>query len=65
MEVTLETTLAEILKQKGAEEILAKYNLPCLTCPSAASEIKMLKIGEVCVAYNIDCEKLLKELNKN
>jgi len=63
MQIIKDTTLAEILKTEGAEKILAKYNVPCLSCPSAASEIKMLKIGEVCEAYNINCEKLIKELN--
>lgn len=55
--------MAKILKIKGAEGVLAKYNLPCLTCPGMAFELETLKIGPVCQAYGIDCEKLLKELN--
>lgn len=59
-----DTTLAEILKYPGIEEILVKYNLPCLSCPLASFEIKMLKIGDVCKMYGIDLENLLKELNE-
>jgi len=62
--VTKETTLKEVLESKGAEKILAKYNLPCLTCPIARFEIENLKLGEVCKMYGINLEKLLRELNK-
>ena len=62
--ITKNTTLAEILKLPGAEEILAKYNLPCLSCPLAKFEIGDLKIGQVCETYGIDIENLLKELNE-
>ncbi len=64
MEITTDTTLAKILKIKGAEKILSKYSLPCLGCPMAKFEIENLKLGEVCRAYGIDINKLLKELNK-
>jgi len=62
--ITKDTSLAEILKLPGAEEILAKYNLPCLSCPLAKFEIGDLKIGQVCKTYGIDIESLLKELNE-
>lgn len=62
--ITQDTTVAEILKVPGAEETLAKYKLPCLWCPMAKLEIENLKIGRVCRVYNIDVEKLLKELNE-
>lgn len=62
-EITENTTLAEILKIPGVEKILAKYNLPCLTCPFAQMEMDVLKIGQVCKNYNIDAEKLIAELN--
>jgi hypothetical protein len=62
---TKDTILAEVLEKKGAEEILAKYNLPCLTCPMARFEIENLKLGEVCKMYKINFKKLLEELNKN
>jgi hybrid cluster-associated redox disulfide protein len=63
MKITKDTTLVEILKNTEAEKILAKYNLPCLSCPYAQYEVEKLKIGQVCKMYNIDIEKLLKELN--
>ena len=63
--ITKNTTLSEILEKKGMEEILAKYNLPCLTCPLAKFEIESLKLGEVCKMYKIDVKNLIEELNKN
>ncbi len=63
--VTEDTTLAEILKYPENEKILAKYNLPCLTCPFAKTEMEDLKLGQICQTYNIDLEKLLEELNGN
>jgi len=62
--ITEDTNLAEIMKLPGAEEILAKYKLPCLTCPMAKFEIGFLKIGQVCKTYGIEVGDLLKELNK-
>ena len=64
MKVTKNTTLAEILKLERAEKILAKYNLPCLSCPFAKLEMENLKIGQICALYKINLEKLLKDLNK-
>lgn len=62
---TKETILSEIIKEAGKEEILRKYNVPCLSCPMASLELSSLKIGDVCQTYSIDCDKLLTELNKN
>jgi len=56
--------LAEIIKDPKKEEMLRKFNLPCLTCPMASVEVGTLKLGEVCQLYGINLEKLLKELNK-
>ncbi len=64
MKITKHTALAEILELPGAEKILTKYNLPCLSCPFAKIEMESLKIGAVCEMYGIDIEKVLKELNK-
>jgi len=64
IKITARTTLAGLLKNPKSREILAKHNLPCLTCPLARSEIENLKLGQVCKMYNIDIEKLLKELNR-
>ncbi len=57
------STLKEILKIKGAEEILLKHGVPCLSCPMAAFEIENLKLEEVCKIYGLDAEKIVKEIN--
>ena len=57
------TTLEEILKIDGAEEILMKHNLPCLSCPFAALEIRNLKLGQVCKFYGLDEKKIIEEIN--
>ncbi len=62
--ITKDTTIKEILEINNAEEILAKFNVPCLSCPMAAMEISELKIGQVAESYGLDLEGLLKELNK-
>ncbi len=62
--VSEDTSLAEILKIPQADKILAKYNLPCLTCPFAKLEMEKLKIGDICKMYKINLKNLLKELNK-
>ena len=62
--VNLKTTLAEILEIPRAEEILAKYKVPCLTCPMAQYEVKLLTIGDICQMYGIDEKALLTDLNK-
>jgi hybrid cluster-associated redox disulfide protein len=64
MRFTKDTILADVLELPETEEILAKYNVPCLSCPMAQFEIGNLKIGEVCKMYGINLEKLLSELNK-
>jgi hypothetical protein len=53
MKITKDSNLAEILELKRAEKILAKYNLPCLTCPFASMEMERLKIGQICKMYGI------------
>lgn len=64
MEIKEDTALAEILKYPELVKILEKYNLPCLSCPFAKIEFKDLTIGRVCELYDIDLEKILKELNE-
>ena len=63
MKITKNTSLAKILEIKGAEKVLAKYKVPCITCPMAKFEIEHLKIGNVCKIYGLNQEKLLKDLN--
>ena len=62
--ITSNTSLSDILESEGAEKILVKYNLPCLTCPFAKMEMDKLKIGQICKMYGIDLKALLKELNE-
>jgi hybrid cluster-associated redox disulfide protein len=62
--ITKDKTLAEILEKPALVKILAKYNLPCLSCPFAKMEMENLKIGEICKMYSIKINELLKELNK-
>ncbi|MDD4989865.1 MAG: DUF1858 domain-containing protein [Candidatus Pacebacteria bacterium] len=62
--ITKDTNVLYILEMPGAKEILAKYKVPCLTCPMAQFEVQDLKIGDVCKMYGIDLKKLLADLNK-
>lgn len=59
-----QTKLAKLLASSKAVKILAKYNVPCLTCPFAKLEMENLEIGEICKMYKIKLNPLLKELNK-
>jgi hypothetical protein len=61
--ITKDIVLAEIIKKKGAEDILAKNNLPCITCPFAKYEMEKLRLGEICKTYGLNLEKILSELN--
>jgi len=58
------STVAEVLDIKGAEEVLTKHNFPCLGCPMAKMEIDSLKLGQVCNMYGIDCKKILEDIGK-
>ena len=58
------TTLSEVLKISGAEKVLAKYDVPCLTCPFAKMEMERLRMGDICKMYGIDSDKLFEDLNK-
>ncbi len=63
MKITAKTKLGQIIKIKSGSEILAKNNVPCLSCPMASFEIDKLEIGKVCKMYGLNLEKILKELN--
>jgi hypothetical protein len=63
MKITSKTTLKNILSKKGANEVLMENGVPCLSCPMASFEIDKLKIGDVCKMYELNLEKILKELN--
>ena len=62
--ITKNTTLAKIIEKKGGAKVLEKNGVPCLGCPMAQFEIDKLKIGEVCKMYELNLEKILKELNQ-
>lgn len=51
------------MKIEGGEKVLAKHNVPCLGCAMASMEMGELKLGDICRAYGIKLEKLLKDLN--
>lgn len=61
--ITSKTTLEKILEKKGADKILAKHGVPCVSCPMAKFELDSLKIGQVCKMYGLNLEKILKDLN--
>ena len=63
MKITQKTFLSKILEQKGAEEILAKYGVPCVSCPFAKFEMDKLEIGQICKMYGLNSQKLLEDLN--
>ncbi len=63
--ITENTFLSEIINNKKFQKILAKYQVPCLTCPFAIFEIQNLTLKEVCETYNLNLKNILKELNKN
>ncbi len=58
------STLEEILEHPRGEEVLAKHNVPCLSCPFAKLEMDQLTIKNICQIYGIDLEKLLGDINK-
>jgi hypothetical protein len=63
-EITADTMLSKIIEFPLAQEILLKYNLPCLTCPMAKFEMEALSLGQVSGAYGLDLENMIKELNE-
>ena len=62
--ISSKTTLKNILDKKGAEEVLAKHNVPCISCPMASFELEKLQIGKVCKMYGLKEKELLGDLNK-
>lgn len=64
VKITSKTTLAKIIKVKGASEILNENGVPCLSCPMAQFEINDLQIGKVCKMYGLNLAKILREINK-
>jgi len=59
--ITKEMGISEILqKYPKAFEVFLKYNLPCIGCAAAHFE----NIEAIAKEFNIDIEKLLKDLNE-
>jgi hypothetical protein len=58
-----DTVLSRIMEYPLAEDILRKYNFPCLSCPMAKFELETLTLGQVSGAYGLDLENMLKDLN--
>ena len=64
MKVDKNTKLGKIMKMKGMEKILTKYNVPCVSCPMAKMEIDSLEIGYVCKLYGLPEKEIILEINK-
>lgn len=64
MKVTKKTKLSKLLDDKTAQKVLGKYDFPCLSCPHARSEMEVLELGNVCEMYDLDMEKIIKDLNE-
>ncbi|MEA3329982.1 MAG: hypothetical protein U9Q06_04535 [Nanoarchaeota archaeon] len=62
--ITKKSTLEKVLKLKGAEKVLEKFEIPCLHCPMARFEIGNLTLEIICANYGINLKKLIKELEK-
>lgn len=61
---TEETTLSEILKTDHGKDVLAENGVPCLGCSMMKEEMDYLKIGDIADMYDLNKEKIIKDLNK-
>jgi len=61
--ITEQSLLGDVLKKPYGKRILSQFRLPCLSCPMAALEMGVLKIGDVSRMYGVDLQGLLKALN--
>jgi len=61
--ITEQSLLGDILKKPYGKKVLSQFRLPCLSCPMAALEMGVLKIGDVSRMYGVDLQGLLKALN--
>lgn len=62
--ITAKTTLKKIMEEKNGLKVLMENGVPCMSCPMAAMEIDKLELGKVCKAYDLNLEKILKDLDK-
>lgn len=58
------STLAEVLENEGAESILKKYSVPCLSCPMMSFEMNKLTLKQISEMYGVNLKALIGELNK-
>ncbi len=63
MRINENSTLKEVLRIKGAKEILRKYHFPCLKCPFASLEAENLTLKEIARFYGIELKSLVEDLN--
>lgn len=64
MKYTKGSTLKEILEEEGAEEILSRNGVPCVSCPRAKMEMDKLTIGDISDIYGLNLNLILEDLNK-
>ena len=64
MKITKESTLEEVLNHPKGQEVMAKYQVPCLGCPMAAMEMKELTMEQIAQNYDLDLEAILQDLNE-
>ncbi|MCG8538627.1 MAG: DUF1858 domain-containing protein [Clostridia bacterium] len=61
MQITKDTLISDILRMNPkSAEILMRYGMGCLGCPSAQME----SLEQAAMVHGIDLETLLEELNK-
>ncbi len=58
-----DTKLSELMGNEETICVLARFNVPCLSCAFARAEMQQLKIGDVCGMYGINLTDLIEALN--
>lgn len=59
--ITKDMTIREVLqKDPRTADVLMKYGMHCLGCPSATGE----SVGQAAMVHGIDVDKLMEDLNK-
>ena len=62
--INKETTLAEVLENPKAGEVLLKHRIPCLSCPFANLEMNHLTLEEISKMYGLNLKSLIADLNE-
>jgi len=62
--ITKKSKYGDVLKVSGSQDILSKYNVPCVSCPMAKMEMDSLTLEQIGAWYGIDIDSIIKELNK-